>query len=49
MDTLVDDLGRHGRGQDDRTLLVARLGPEVGSGLGTSELSPNVDVVWTCQ
>lgn len=45
VDTLVDDLGRHGRGEDDGTLLVARLGPEVGGSLGTSELTPNVDIV----
>jgi hypothetical protein len=45
VDTLVDNLGRHGRGQDDGSLLVARLGPEVGSGLGTGKLTPDVDVV----
>ena len=45
MDSLVDDLGRHGGGEDDGSLLVAGLGPKVGSGLGTGELTPNVDVV----
>ena len=45
VDTLVDNLGRHGRGQDDGSLLVAGLGPKVGSGLSTGELTPNVDVV----
>jgi hypothetical protein len=45
VDTLVDDLGRHGGGQDDRSLLVARLGPEIGGSLSTSELAPDVDVV----
>ena len=45
MDSLVDDLGRHGGGEDDGSLLVAGLGPEVGGGLSTSELSPDVDVV----
>jgi hypothetical protein len=45
VDTLVDDLGRHGRSKDDGTLLVARLDPEIGGGLGTDELTPNVDVV----
>ena len=47
VDTLVDDLTRHGRGEDDGTLLVAGLDPEVGSGLGADELTPNVDVVWS--
>jgi hypothetical protein len=46
VDTLVDDLGRHGRGQDDGSLLVAGLGPEVGGGLSTGELTPDVDVVY---
>jgi hypothetical protein len=46
VDALVDNLGRHGRGQHDGSLLVARLGPEVGSGLGTGELTPDVDVVF---
>lgn len=45
VDALVDNLRRHGRGQDDRALLVARLGPQVGGGLGTSKLAPDVDVV----
>lgn len=45
VDTLVDNLGGHRGGQDDRTLLVARLGPQVGGSLSASELSPNVDVV----
>jgi len=47
MDTLVDDLGRHGRGEDDGSLLVARFGPEIGGSLGTSKLSPDVDVVYS--
>jgi len=46
VDTLVDDLGRHGRSQDDGSLLVAGLGPEVGSGLSAGELTPDVDVVY---
>ena len=45
MDSLVDDLGRHGGSKDDGSLLVAGLGPEVGGGLSTCELSPDVDVV----
>jgi len=45
MNSLVDDLGRHGGGKDDGSLLVARLGPEVGGSLSTGELSPDVDVV----
>jgi len=45
VDSLVDDLGRHGGGEDDGSLLVAGLGPEVGGGLSTGELSPDVDVV----
>lgn len=46
VNTLVDDLGRHGRGQNDGTLLVAGLGPEVGGGLSAGELSPDVDIVY---
>jgi hypothetical protein len=46
VDSLVDDLGRHGGSEDDGSLLVAGLGPEVGSGLSTGELSPDVDVVY---
>jgi hypothetical protein len=45
VDTLVHDLGRHGRSEDDGTLLEAGLDPEVGDGLGTGELTPDVDVV----
>jgi hypothetical protein len=45
VDSLVDNLGRHGRGEDDGSLLIAGLGPEVGGGLSTSELSPDVNVV----
>jgi hypothetical protein len=45
VDSLVDDLGRHGGGEDNGSLLVAGLGPEVGGGLSTGELSPDVDVV----
>lgn len=45
MNSLVDDLGRHGGSKDDGSLLVAGLGPEVGGGLSTGELSPDVDVV----
>lgn len=45
MDSLVDDLGGHGGSENDRSLLVSGLGPEIGGGLGTSELTPNVDVV----
>lgn len=46
MDSLVDNLGRHGGSKDDRSLLVAGLGPKVGGGLGTGELSPDVYVVY---
>lgn len=46
VDPLVDDLGRHGGSKDDRSLLVAGLGPKVGGGLGTGELSPDVYVVY---
>jgi hypothetical protein len=46
VDSLVDDLGRHGGSKDDGSLLVAGLGPEVGGGLSTGELSPDVDVVY---
>jgi hypothetical protein len=46
VDSLVDNLGRHGRGEDDGSLLVARLGPKVGGSLSTGELTPNIDVVY---
>jgi len=45
VNSLVDNLGRHGGSKDDGSLLVAGLGPEVGGGLSTGELSPDVDVV----
>jgi hypothetical protein len=45
VNSLVDDLGRHGGSKDNGSLLVAGLGPEVGGGLGTGELTPDVDVV----
>lgn len=45
MDALVDDLGRHGRGEDDGTLGVLLLDPKVGDGLSTRELAEDIDVV----
>lgn len=35
----------HGRGEDDGALLVSGLDPQVGDGLGTGKLAPDVDVV----
>jgi len=45
VNSLVDDLGRHGGSKDNGSLLVAGLGPEVGGSLSAGELSPDVDVV----
>jgi hypothetical protein len=45
VDALVDNLRRHGRGEDDRALGILFLDPEIGNGLGARELTEDVDVI----